>query len=146
MLDTIRNFFRKYTNAFGTISALLTALRLRGRDCRGQHRLGHPGFAGADAPDRRCLRARLGRRLLHAQPAHAGMTWIKAAFLLLQIVRSILDYLERRDAISEGERREVAKQLAAVGAAARLRLEVRANVGKMTDAEIDDALRGDYRD
>ena len=74
------------------------------------------------------------------------MTWIKAAFLLLQIVRSILDYLERRDAISEGERREVAKQLAAVGAAARLRLEVRANVGKMTDAEIDDALRGDYRD
>lgn len=26
MLDTIRNFFRKYTNAFGTLSALLTAL------------------------------------------------------------------------------------------------------------------------
>ena len=74
------------------------------------------------------------------------MTWIKAALALLQIVRSIMDYLERRAAIQEGERREVAKQLAAIAAAAQISIETKAAIDRLTDAQVDDALTGDFRD
>lgn len=74
------------------------------------------------------------------------MTWIKAALALLQIVRSIMDYLERRAAITEGERREVAKTLAAIAASAQIAMETRNEIDKLTDAQVDDALGPDYRD
>lgn len=74
------------------------------------------------------------------------MSWLKLAVLLLQVVRSIMDYLERQSAIKEGERRQIARELAAVAAAAQIRIEVSGKVKGMTDAQVDDALRGDFRD
>lgn len=74
------------------------------------------------------------------------MTWLKIAYLLLTIVKSIMTYLERERAIAEGERREIAKQLAAVAASAQVSMEVRAEIEKMTDAEIDKSLDPDFRD
>lgn len=74
------------------------------------------------------------------------MTWIKAALALLQIVRSIMDYLERRAAIQEGERREVAKSLAAIAASAQISIETKEEIARLTDAQVDDALTGDFRD
>jgi hypothetical protein len=62
------------------------------------------------------------------------------------LARSILSWLEREKAIKEGERREVAKQLAAVAASAQIANEVRDEIGKLTDAQVDDALAGDFRD
>ena len=73
------------------------------------------------------------------------MTWIKAALLLMQIVKSILDYLQRNAAIKEGERREVAKQLAAIAASAQIAKETSEEIARMTDAQVDDALSGDFR-
>jgi hypothetical protein len=73
------------------------------------------------------------------------ITYFKVALTLLQITRSIIAWLERQSAIKEGERRILAEELAAVAAAARISAEVRANVEKMTDAQVDDALAGDFR-
>lgn len=74
------------------------------------------------------------------------MGWLKAALLLLQIVKSIMDYLERQGAIAEGERREVAKQLAAVAAAAQIAKEVQDEIAKLSPSQVDDALSRDFRD
>ncbi len=74
------------------------------------------------------------------------MSWIKAALLLLQVVKSIMDYLERNSAINEGERREVAKQLAAVAGAAQVARETKEEISRLTDAQVDDALGPDFRD
>ena len=73
------------------------------------------------------------------------MTWVKIVLLLLQLSRSILAWLEREKAIKEGERRILAQELAAVAAAAQIASEVRAEVEKLFDAQIDDALAGDFR-
>ena len=74
------------------------------------------------------------------------MTYIKLVVLLLQIVQSIIKRMNDNKLIAEGEQRVIAQQLAAVANAAKISIEVRKDVGKKTDAEIDDALRGDYRD
>lgn len=71
---------------------------------------------------------------------------IKLAILLLQLATMTIRYLEERRLISEGERREVARELARAAQVTGLAKEVREQVGKMTDEEVDAALRGDYRD
>lgn len=68
------------------------------------------------------------------------------AILLLQVTRQVIAYLEQRRLISEGERRQIARELARTAQAASLAKQVREHVGRMTDDEIDAALRGDYRD
>jgi hypothetical protein len=73
------------------------------------------------------------------------ITYFKVALTLLQITKSIITWLERQSAINEGERRILAQELAAVAAAAQISAEVRADVEKMTDAQVDDALAGDFR-
>ena len=73
------------------------------------------------------------------------MTWLKIALILLQLSRSILAWLEREKAIAEGERREVAKQLAAIAASAQISNETREEISRLTDAQVDDALDGDFR-
>jgi hypothetical protein len=73
------------------------------------------------------------------------LTWIKVVLILLQLARSILSWLERERAIKEGERREVAKQLAAIAASAQIANETRDEIARMTDAQVDDALSGDFR-
>lgn len=74
------------------------------------------------------------------------MTYIKIVLILLQLARSLLAWLEREKAIKEGERREVAKQLAAVAAAAQIKAETQQEISRLTDAQVDDALNPDFRD
>lgn len=74
------------------------------------------------------------------------MTWVKIVLLLLQLAKSIMAYLEREKAIAEGERREVAKQLAAIAASAQISIETRAEIDRMTDAQVDKSLDPDFRD
>jgi hypothetical protein len=71
---------------------------------------------------------------------------IKAALLLLQITASVIQYLERRQLLNEGERRQLAKEMAKTAALTGLSKQVREEIGRMTHAEVDDALRGDFRD
>lgn len=73
------------------------------------------------------------------------LTYFKIALALLQITRSIISYLERQSAISEGQRMILAKELEATIAAAGVAKEVQTKVDGMTDEEVDAALRGDYR-
>ena len=73
-------------------------------------------------------------------------TSVKIVLILLQLARSILSWLEREKAIAEGERREVAKQLAAIAGAAQVAMEVRQEIDRLTDAQVNDALAGDFRD
>lgn len=73
-------------------------------------------------------------------------TSVKIVLILLQLARSILSWLEREKAIAEGERREVAKQLAAVAASAQIAMEVRNEIDRLTDAQVDAGLDGDFRD
>lgn len=72
-------------------------------------------------------------------------TSVKIVLLLLQLTRSILAWLEREKAIAEGERREISKQLAAIAASAQIANEVREEIARMTDAQVDDALNPDFR-
>lgn len=74
------------------------------------------------------------------------MTYIKLVVLLLQITSSLIRYMNERKLIAEGERRIIADQLTQLAKVAKVAQEVRADVGNKTDAQIDDALRGDYRD
>lgn len=71
---------------------------------------------------------------------------IRAVILALQIVASVIQYLERRRLINEGERRQINLQLEAVARAAAISKQVRTSVGKLNDDEINAALRGDFRD
>jgi hypothetical protein len=74
------------------------------------------------------------------------VNYVKVVLLVLQAVTSLIRFLEEKRLISEGERQEVARELArAMEIVARAK-KIRDHVGKMTDAEIDAALRGDFRD
>lgn len=74
------------------------------------------------------------------------MTYLKLVVLLLQVTQSIIRMMTERRLIAEGERRVIAKQLAAVAAAAQIAKDTKADVANKTDDEIDAALRGDFRD
>ena len=71
---------------------------------------------------------------------------IKVAILALQVAVAVFRYLEERRLISEGERRAMARELARAAEITGLAKQVREEVGKLTDDEVDAALRGDYRD
>lgn len=70
----------------------------------------------------------------------------KFALLLLQVTRLLLTYLQERRLIAEGERKQLEKELLAAAKAAKVALEVRKQVGGMSDAQVDAALEPDYRD
>lgn len=74
------------------------------------------------------------------------MIWIKLVVLLLQVTQAITRYMSEKQLLAEGERRVIAKQLAAVAKAAKIARDVQDDVKHKTDDEIDAALRGDYRD
>lgn len=74
------------------------------------------------------------------------MIWIKLVVLLLQVTQSIIRYMNERQLLAEGERRVIAQELKAVAKAAEIAQNVRTDVGKKTDAEVDAALGPDYRD
>lgn len=74
------------------------------------------------------------------------MIYFKFAVLLLQITQSLIRWMEEKRMIEEGERRIIAEELAKVAKAAKISKQVRQDVEKKTDAEVDDGLRGDFRD
>jgi hypothetical protein len=53
--------------------------------------------------------------------------------------------MERTRLIKEGERQQIAREMARAVQAASLADQIRAEVDKLTDDEVDAALRGDYR-
>jgi hypothetical protein len=71
---------------------------------------------------------------------------IKAALLLLQITAAVIQYLERKRLMTEGERRQLAREMAKTATLTGLAKQVREEIGRMTHVEVDDALRGDFRD
>lgn len=73
------------------------------------------------------------------------MIYLKLVVLLLQVTQSLIRWMNEKQLISEGERRVIAKQLAATAAAAQISKDVHTDVANKTEAEIDDALRGDFR-
>jgi len=73
------------------------------------------------------------------------VTWIKAAFALLQIIRAIMDYLERNRLIQQGERQQFARELAALAKAVNISQEVKDEIAKLSDAEVDKRLDPDFR-
>lgn len=71
---------------------------------------------------------------------------IQLALLLLQVTRQILTYMQERRLINEGQRRQIEMEMARAARAAAISMEIRTKVSKLSDDEIDTALRGDYRD
>lgn len=71
---------------------------------------------------------------------------IQLALLLLQVTRQLLTYMQERRLISEGQRRQIEVEMARAAQAAAIAIEIRTKVGKLSDDEVDAALRGDYRD
>lgn len=70
----------------------------------------------------------------------------RLVLLLLEVTRQILSYMETNRLIKEGERQQIARELARAAQAAALANKVRDEVDKLSDDEVDAALRGDYRD
>lgn len=70
---------------------------------------------------------------------------LNIALALLGLARTIIAMAEKEKTLNEGEQRAVVKALVATAEAAKMARQVEDEVGKMTDAEIDDALRGDLR-
>ena len=74
------------------------------------------------------------------------MTYIKVVLLGLQIITSLIRYLESKRLMDEGARQQIAQELERAQKLIARAKKIQANVGKMTDAEVDAALRGDFRD
>jgi hypothetical protein len=74
------------------------------------------------------------------------VSYVKIVLLALQLVNWIIDQLERRKQLAEGERRQIAKALAQVTIAGKMAKEVDDEVKALSDDEVDAALRGDFRD
>lgn len=71
---------------------------------------------------------------------------LQLVLLLLQVTRLVLSHMERTRLIKEGERQQIAREMVRAAQVASLANEIRAEVDKLTDDEVDAALRGDYRD
>lgn len=65
---------------------------------------------------------------------------------LLQLASGLLRYLERQRLIQEGERRQIARELARTAQAAALAYSIKKDISELTDEEVDAALRRDFRD
>jgi len=68
------------------------------------------------------------------------------AILLLQVTALLLKFLQERRLIDEGKRQQIQLEMEKAAKAAALSVKIREVVGKLTDDEVDAALRGDYRD
>lgn len=70
----------------------------------------------------------------------------KFALLLLTVTGQLLTYLQERRLIAEGERRQLEKELLAAAKAAKIAMEIRKQVGGLSDAQVDASLERDFRD
>jgi len=74
------------------------------------------------------------------------MSWISLITGLLKLVGHLLDWLERRSAIKEGERRAILRQLDGIQAKVMLAQEEERKVEAMNPKAIDAELEEWYRD
>lgn len=74
------------------------------------------------------------------------MNYVKVVLLGLQIITSVIRYLESKRLMNEGARQQIAQELERAQKLVARAKKIQTNVGKMTDAEIDAALRDDFRD
>lgn len=74
------------------------------------------------------------------------MTWIKLVLLGFQMITALIQYLERQRLIKDGERQQIAREMAKTAALMGVAKQVREEIGRMSRDEVDDALRDDFRD
>lgn len=74
------------------------------------------------------------------------MTWVKLVLLSFQMITALIQYLERQRLIKDGERQQIAREMARTAHITGMVKQVRDEIGKLTHAEVDDALRDDFRD
>jgi hypothetical protein len=74
------------------------------------------------------------------------MSYAKAVLLLIQITATIVRYLDERRLLTEGQKIEVANELARVSKIVARAKKIQSEVEKMNDAQVDNALSGDFRD
>lgn len=74
------------------------------------------------------------------------MAWIQFAVLLLQLANKIVSWRQREGLLAEGEQRAYTKQLAENARRAKLAKESDARIDKMSDAEVLEELKNDFRD
>lgn len=71
---------------------------------------------------------------------------VQLVILLLQVTKLVLTHLEKNRLLKEGERQQIAREMVRAANAAALAKKIRDEVDKLSDDEVDAALRGDYRD
>ena len=74
------------------------------------------------------------------------MSYIKVVLLGIQIITSVIRYLESKRLMNEGARRQIAQELERAQILVARAQKIQTKVGTMTDEEVDAALRGDFRD
>jgi hypothetical protein len=72
--------------------------------------------------------------------------YAKVVLLGLQIITSVIRYLEGKKLMNEGARQQIAQELERAQKLVARAKKIQTKVGTMTDEEIDAALRGDFRD
>ncbi len=68
------------------------------------------------------------------------------ALALLRLVSQIFQMLEAKRLISEGERRQILKELELAAKSAAVAVTIRKEVSTKSDAEVDAAIGPDFRD
>jgi hypothetical protein len=74
------------------------------------------------------------------------VSYIKVVLLGIQIITSVIRYLESKRLMNEGARRQIAQELERAQILVARAQKIQTKVGTMTDEEVDAALRGDFRD
>lgn len=74
------------------------------------------------------------------------MSYIKVVLLGIQIITSVIRYLESKRLMDEGARQQIAQELERAQKMVARAKKIQTKVGTMTDEEVNAALRGDFRD
>jgi len=73
------------------------------------------------------------------------VTYFKLALIGLQIIHSIIGYLEKQGIIKDEQRRELLRQLQLSADALAFKNKTKEDVSKLDEKQVDDALSGDFR-
>lgn len=74
------------------------------------------------------------------------MDYVKLVLLGLQIVTSLIRYLEEKRLLNEGAKQQIAQELERAAKLVARAKKIQEKVGKLSDEEVDRALERDYRD
>ncbi len=80
------------------------------------------------------------RRIIATIAGGGGIPWLSVLQLFLTIADTVANIVREKQLMDAGEAKATATQLAAIAKRAGITDEIRAAVGKLTDAEIDDEL------